>query len=152
MQTLPLRDSSAWDLAAVEAFLSSARIPLRLACNAGKGTPLICSLWFVYADGCLWCATPADAAVAAWLAEDQRCGFEVAVNEIPYKGVRGQGSAVLLPEAGAEVLGRLIDRYLERRSSPLARWLLGRADTELAIRIEPRWVTAWDFSARMRDV
>ncbi len=152
MTSLPLRASSAWDLPSVEQFLASARLPLRLACHGPGGAPLVCSLWFLYADGYLWCATSAGAALAGWLAEDQRCGFEISVNEVPYRGVRGQGAAVLLAEAGADVLGRLIDRYLGDRESRLARWLLRRADEELAIRIEPRWITAWDFTERMRGV
>ena len=50
------------------------------------------------------------------------------------------------------MLGRLIDRYLGDRKSRLARWLLGRAEEELAIRIEPRWISAWDYTERMRGV
>ena len=71
------------------------------------------------------------------------------MNEPPYRGVRGQGRAHLLPEAGAARLEVLLDRYLGDRESNLARWLLSRAEDEVAIRIEPSWLTAWDFSARM---
>jgi hypothetical protein len=57
--------------------------------------------------------------------------------------------AELVPAEGAQRLGELIDRYLGDRDSDLARWLLSRADGEVAIRLRPRWITSWDFSARM---
>jgi hypothetical protein len=47
------------------------------------------------------------------------------------------------------VLAELLDRYQGGRATPLARWLLARADREVAVRIEIDWLTAWDYSARM---
>jgi hypothetical protein len=44
---------------------------------------------------------------------------------------------------------QLIDRYLHSRESKFAQWLIERQAEELAIRIEPEWLSAWDFSARM---
>jgi len=45
---------------------------------------------------------------------------------------------------------RLLDRYLGSRDSGFATWLIERASTEVAIRIEPTWLTSWDFSKRMQ--
>lgn len=42
-----------------------------------------------------------------------------------------------------------MDRYLGTRDSGFARWLLARQDREVAIRIEPDWLTSWDYGERM---
>ena len=61
----------------------------------------------------------------------------------------GGGAVTLSPADGPAVLLRLIDRYLHRRDSEFARWLIARQEAEVAVRIEPDWLTSWDFSARM---
>ena len=68
---------------------------------------------------------------------------------MPYQGVRGQGQVTLLQAEGEAVLRRLIERYLGTQDSEFARWLIQRAETEVAIRIQPNWLTSWDFSGRM---
>jgi hypothetical protein len=137
------------DAAWVPGYLDEARIPLRLACLASGGWPTIVSLWFLREEGWLWCATPARAHVARLLAADPRCGFEVAENEPPYRGVRGRGRARLVPERGDEMLRALVRRYLDDEQSPFARWLLSRDEPELAIAIEVERTTSWDFTRRM---
>lgn len=144
-----IRRGSAWDGRGITAFLQSSRIPLRLACQTASGGPLVCSLWFTFDDGVLWCASGRRSRVIQLLARDGRCGFEVAGDLPPYRGVRGQGHATLVAAAGPAVLGRLIDRYLGDRESTLARWLLDRQDDEVAIGIRPDWLKAWDYSRRM---
>jgi len=78
------------------------------------------------------------------------CGFEIALQEMPYKGVRGQGIASISSEYGVETLLRLIDRYLGERDSSFSRWLQSRAENEVAITITPQYMSSWDFSQRMR--
>jgi len=146
-----IRSNSAWDQQQIERFLDDVLIPVRLACNDKKGVPLICSLWFIYIDGVLWCATQQSASVVSFLENGPECAFEVAPESMPYKGVRGQGRVTLLPGQGAEVLQQLIDRYLGNRNSPFAEWLMSRAENEVAIKIEPEWINSWDFSGRMQS-
>ena len=130
-------------------FLRGFRAPLRVTVNEPDGHPTICSLWFVLEGRELVCATHRGAHVARRLREDPRCGFELATNEPPYRGVRGHGRAQLGTEGAAQVLGQLIDRYLGRRDSRLARWLLGRIEQEVVIRIAIERLTAWDYTDRM---
>lgn len=145
-----IRSTSAWSAAQIRQFLASAVIPVRLACLGNGGAPLLCSLWFLHDNDAIWCATPHTARVAALLAQDPRCAFEIAGDLMPYRGVRGQGTARLSRADGPAVLLRLIDRYLPTRESAFARWLISRQQDEVAVRIEPEWLTAWDFSARMQ--
>lgn len=137
-----------WDAATVARFLDETVIPVRLA-TAGRSGPLVQSLWFAHDDGALWCATQADALVVRRLERDPRCGFEVARDEPPYRGVRGTAEASVVPEAGEAVLRRLLARYLGGTTSGLARWLLARSESEVALRVVPRTLTSWDYSARM---
>jgi hypothetical protein len=145
-----VRSGSAWSAAGIRQYLAAAEIPVRLACLATGGTPLLCSLWFLCDDDAIWCATPHSARLAVLLQRDPRCAFEVAGDLMPYRGVRGQGVARLSRADGPAVLLRLIDRYLHSRESAFARWLMSRQQDEVAIRIDPEWLTAWDFSSRMR--
>ena len=149
MAFFTIKESSKYSEAEIIAFLSTAVIPMRLACNSDKGFPLVASHWFKYQDGALYCAVHRSSLVAKLLAKDPRCGFEIAADTAPYRGVRGQGNAALLVENAGENLHELIVRYLGDSQSQLAKWLLSRSDEEYLVRITPTWVTSWDFSERM---
>ena len=140
---------SSWDLSGIEQFLRAYEGPMRVAVRGPDEFPLICSLWFEYADGVLRCATQHDARIVRLLQAEARCGFEVATNEVPYRGVRGHGHATISAEGADVVLDRLIGRYLGSGNESLASWLRKRADDEVVIALEPTWISAWDYSGRM---
>lgn len=137
-----------WSTGQAEAFLEQARIPIRLASTGARG-PMVQSMWFVPDGGALWCATHQDALVVARLRAEPRCGFEVAGDAPPYRGVRGTATADLLAAEGERVLRLLVERYLGGTSSSLARWLLSRGDEEVALRLTPLTLVSWDYTARM---
>jgi Pyridoxamine 5'-phosphate oxidase len=124
-------------------------VPVRLACLTASGWPLVLSLWFLYRDRALWCASRPGARVVAHLERDARCAFEVARDTPPYRGVRGQARATVVRGEGDRLLGELIDRYLGGRASPLARRLLAGAADEVAIRVVPTRLISWDYASRM---
>lgn len=138
-----------WSPEQVSKFLENARIPVRLGCVTESGFPLVVSLWFDQREGDLWCATQASAKVVRTLEREPRCGFEVGTDQPPYAGVRGQAVAELDASQGPEVLERLIERYVDDPRGSFARWLRSRNETEVAIRLRPRWVFSWDFAKRM---
>lgn len=146
-----IRSNSAWSLTEIESFLGKCVVPLRLACVAPSGIPIVCSLWYLYDDEKFWCATQMSARVVKYVERYPFCGFEIAPETPPYKGVRGQGQVTLSKETGLDLLRRLIDRYIGSQDSEFARWLINRGDNEVAIAIEPTWITAWDFSRRMAN-
>jgi hypothetical protein len=65
--------------------------------------------------------------------------------------VRGNGSVEIFPELGKIWLPRLLKRYSIRPESRLAHLLLSRADDEVALRLHPSQISAWDYSIRMQD-
>lgn len=144
-----MRHKGPWNGQEIDSFLRDAVIPLRLGCQTGSGWPLVLSLWFLYREGALWCASAASSRVVQLLSADSRCAFEVGADAPPYRGVRGRGRASLHPARAEETLRALIDRYLGTDDSPLARWLLGRVDREVAIRVEPHRLMSWDYTERM---
>lgn len=148
---LPVTTTGPWDSTQIEKHLCESTIPLRLACSGQAGWPLIVSLWYVHLDGWLWCACQEDSTVVSLLEQDPRCAFEVAGDQPPYRGVRGRGRASLDRTRGGEILRALLARYDVSPQSELGRWLLSRADTEVAIGIEPTWLGSWDFTSRMRN-
>lgn len=137
-----------WHSATID-YLKTAVIPLRLACTTPSGWPVVLSLWYVFEDGCLYCATQAEARVVGYLQQNSRCAYEVAADQPPYCGVRGQARAEIVPERGGELLERLLVRYLGGTDSPLARTLLAKRASEVAIRLTPVNAFTWNFSERM---
>lgn len=124
---------------------------MRLAANTGSGFPVLLSLWFGRDDDDLLAAVHRDAKIVKRLTDDPRCAFEIATNDPPYRGVRGQARATLDSEGAAELLERLIIRYLGTTESKLGRFLMSRADEELIVRLRPRSIASWDYSERMKD-
>jgi len=149
--TASIRRTGPWTASQVQDFLAEARIPMRLAANTDSGFPIVLSLWFVAQGEEILGAVHRDARIAERLRVDPRCAFEIAPNEPPYFGVRGQATASL-ESAGAEaLLEQLLHRYLGTTESKLGRFLLGRADEELVVRLRPEWVGTWDYRDRMEN-
>ena len=136
---------------AVQTYLEKAVIPLRLSCATLNGWPIVLSLWYLYRDRQLFCATEETAKVVAYLTREPRCGFEIASDLPPYCGVRGQSLATIDVDLGTDTLRQLLLRYLGGTDNPLAERLLSRNRTEVAIIIGPVNLHTWDFSERMKD-
>jgi hypothetical protein len=152
---LPVREvrrSGPWSEEQVREFLAESAIPMRLAANTGSGFPIVLSLWFLPEGDELLAAVHRSARIAKRLRADNRCAFEVAPNEPPYRGVRGQALATLEQDGARTLLERLLRRYLGSTNSNLGRFLLGRADEEFVVRLKPQWIASWDYSSRMKDV
>jgi hypothetical protein len=140
-----------WSQNEIECFLDEARVPIRIACNGRSGHPVLASLWYLPEDGRLWCATQRNASVTMLLARDPQCAFEVSLETVPYRGLRGQGLATLHDDRGEEILSKLIQRYLGDSMPQLANSLLARVATETAIAIQPQTQISWDYVVRMGE-
>lgn len=147
----PFPVTGSWTRDRMADFLDDAVIPIRLGCRTPGGGLWMLSLWFVYRDDALWCATGESADVVTYLRADPGVSFEVSVNNPPYRGVRGQGSVTIEPDPEKELLRDLLDRYLGGTDSSLARRLLSADRDEVTIRIDPRKIYTWDYSDRMAD-
>ena len=138
-----------WSGAEIASHLDRSLIPLRLAVHDSCGSPWVVSLWFLYENGALWCATNAKSKLISYLRADSQCGFEVAGELPPYKGIRGKGQATLVSERGGEILLRLLGRYGIDQETTLAKSLLAKVEQEVAVCITPCRISSWDFTSRM---
>jgi hypothetical protein len=130
-------------------FLDTIKIPLRLSCRTESGWPMILSLWFLYQDGSILCATREGAKVVSYLQAEPRCAFEIAGDLPPYCGVRGQARARIDRGIGVDTLKKLLLKYQGGLETPLAENLLAKSTDEVAIILEPANIYQWDFSERM---
>lgn len=137
-----------WSEETIGDFLDSSRYPMRLACVGADDYPRVVSLWYAHERGRLFCATHRSARLVPLLRRHPKVGFEIAPNDPPYCGVRGQGRAQVAGEGG-ELLERLLHRYLGGTESSLATWLLSRRADELLITITPERWFSWDYRDRM---
>ncbi|MFB1064783.1 pyridoxamine 5'-phosphate oxidase family protein [Natrinema sp. H-ect4] len=138
-----------WTEDEVEEFLQEATIPVRIATRRPDDSPWVVTLWFRYRDGSLECATGANADVVRFLRRDPEVAFDISTNDIPYRGIRGNGTVELSSDSEKTLLRALIERYLGGTESPLAQRLLDDDRDEVRIRLEPRAVYSWDYSERM---
>jgi len=140
------------ELNELKTYLNGNRIPMRLACATKTGWPMVVSLWYLYQDGQLFCATQKTARVISYLQNDPRCAFEIAADSPPYCGVRGQAMARIEDDMGILVLEKLLARYVGGLDNDLARGLLSNSHNEVAIVLDPVQIYRWDFSSRMTGV
>ena len=138
--------SGPWPEDQIRNYLTSTAIPIRVATSGTTG-PLVQSLWFAFEDDTIWCCTQRDALLIQRIERQSKVGFEVSADAPPYRGVRGQGQARIDVGRAGRILPILIERY--QAPGPLADWLLGRLDAEVAVAITDLSVTSWDFTARM---
>ncbi|MDH3617164.1 MAG: pyridoxamine 5'-phosphate oxidase family protein [Nitrosopumilus sp.] len=129
----------------------NSKIPIRLACIKPNGMPSIVSLWYVQIDGKIYCATQKSAKIVSYLKKNPLCGFEIAGDNPPYKGTRGEGTVEIL-DKGEEILAILIQKYLGEKKSILSKFLRDNSKTEVAIQISPQKIFNYDYSKRMKDV
>tara|TARA_B110000503_G_scaffold140532_1_gene231654 strand:+ start:10231 stop:10680 length:450 start_codon:yes stop_codon:yes gene_type:complete len=140
-----------WNREQVDSFLNNSQFPLRLACVAEDGFPRVVSVWYGYDGQSLRCVSHRSSQLVGLLQRCERVGFELAPNEPPYHGVRGQGIVQLGSDADGEVLGEMLQRYLGGTESKLGKWLLSRSEDEVLITIEPLRMFSWDYRERMED-
>ena len=138
-----------WDLVQIEEYLDESVLPARVGVTSPNGWPMVVSLWFLFENGSLFCATKESSRVAECLRSSNRCAFEIARDKAPYFGVRGQGTATLASENAHDLLVRLADRYLDNPDSVFRRRLLTNTANETLIRIDPVSFHCWDYRSRM---
>ncbi|NHJ02659.1 MAG: hypothetical protein EAX86_11015 [Candidatus Heimdallarchaeota archaeon] len=133
-------------------YLIQSLIPLRLSGTTNTGWPFIVSLWYVYLDEKIYLATVKSAKVIKYLFYNPKCAFEIASDTPPYCGVRGQAKAKIIESKGDEILKILLNRYLGGIENSLARNLMNRRVSEVAIELSPLNVFQWNYSDRMQEI
>ncbi|PSQ12471.1 pyridoxamine 5'-phosphate oxidase [Halobacteriales archaeon QS_5_70_15] len=140
-----------WSPERTREYLTERTVPVRVATRTPGGRLWMLSLWYLFRDGAIWCATSASADVVGFIEDDPGVAFEISGNEPPYMGVRGSAEATPSPDEDKSLLRELVVRYLGGTDSALARRLLDADREEVRIRLDPTRAHTWDYSERMRD-
>jgi len=127
------------------------KIPIRVGFIKSNDVPAVISLWYVCNDSKIYCASQKTAKIVSYFKKNPLCGFEIAADKPPYKGIRGEGTARILNETGVYVLDLLIEKYLGEKESTLSKLLRNNSKTEVAIEITPQKIFHYDYSKRMND-
>jgi len=135
----------------IDKFIPDSKIPIRIAFMESTNLPAVISLWYFCNNGKIYCAAQKTSKIVSYLKKNPACGFEIAADKPPYKGMRGKGTARILNESGAYVLDLLIDKYLGEKESTLSKFLRNNSKTEMAIEITPQKIFHYDYSKRMKD-
>ena len=140
-------------------YLTNGKIPIRLACMSISDWPIVVSLWYTYMNEKVYCATQNSAKVVKYLRKNPKCGFEIAGDSFPYRGVRGYGKASIVENKGQEILRMLIQKYLTGKEATISslklyKLLLSKEhlQNEVAIEIIPSAMFKWDYKKRMIDI
>ena len=128
------------------------KIPIRIGFIKPNGAPSIISLWYIDINGKIYCATQKTAKILHYLENKPTCGFEIAADQPPYKGSRGEGIVKIIPSKGPEILKILIKKYLGDKESTLSKFLLSHSKNEIAIAITPKKIFHYDYSKRMKGI
>ena len=128
------------------------KIPIRIGFIKPNGAPSIISLWYIDINGKIYCATQKTAKILHYLENKPTCGFEIAGDQPPYKGSRGEGTVKIIPSKGSEILKMLIKKYLGDKESKLSKFLTSHSKNEIAIEITPRKIFHYDYSKRMKGI
>ena len=128
------------------------KIPIRLAYANTDDIPNVLSLWFVQINDKIYCATQKSAKIVHYLKKNPLCGFEIAADKPPYKGIRGNGCGKIIDNMGKDILEILMKKYLGDKESKLSKFLKSNSHNEVAIEITPQNLFYYDYSVRMKGV
>ena len=138
------------DTEEIDKFIPDSKIPIRIAFMKSADLPAVISLWYVCKDSKIYCAAQKTAKIVSYLKKNPVCGFEIAADKPPYKGIRGEGTVRILNETGADVLDLLMKKYLGEKESTLSALLKNNSKTEVAIEITPQKIFHYDYTKRMK--
>ena len=140
------------DAEEINKFIPDLKIPIRVSFIKSNDVPAVISLWYVCKYGKIYCAVQQTAKIVSYLQKNPVCGFEIAADKPPYKGIRGEGTVRILNETGAYVLDFLMEKYLGEKESTLSKFLRNNSKTEVTIEITPQKISNYDYSERMKNV
>jgi hypothetical protein len=145
-----VQPKSDWALPEIEQFLIHQNTPMRIAVMDSQGFPMICSVWHQYNDGKIFAVAHKNSKLVKKLRQSPQCAFEIALNQPPYKGVRGQAVATIGEQSAGTQLEALLDRFIGDGYDQLRGFLNKRGEDERLITLTLGKISAWDFSPRMK--
>ena len=151
MKISPTEKYGAWTGRQISEFLQAAAMPMRLAFQRPDGLA-VAPLWFCFANDTLIACSLRQSLVVRSLQRNPQIAFDISTNDLPYRGVRGNGTARCVDGDGPEALEAVLAKYVSQPQHPLSTWLQSRAADEVAIVIHLERLSSWDFTERMAGI
>src|SRR5213596_2839995 len=123
--------------------LFEVRLVAVLATYRHDGTVLLSPVWHEWRDGGFNVVTGSRGVKAMHLRRDPRASIVVCEHSPPYRGVELRGNARLVTTGVDDAMIRIACRYLGPEAGAA---YAERAEDDLAVRLEPGDLRAWDFA------
>ena len=132
--------------------LGKGRMILRLGTlDSTTGGPMIHPVWYYFANDRFFFFTEKDASKLRNVKRESAVYFTIDIDTRPYIGVRGKGTARVVPESEEtiELKEKIVRKYLDR-SDPRYNMAIEKARSNRSIVLEviPSYYTVWDYSKR----
>lgn len=131
-------------------FLSNTKLNLLLGTIDDKGDPNVHPVWYLYENGKLYVETAKTAKKAANIAKNNSVYFCIDDEKMPYKGVRGKGSARISDDISANIplAEKIMIKYTGNLENEVAKFLMDGVKNGLSVLLEitPKYLATWDHS------
>lgn len=136
----------------IDDFLNNSKLNIRLGTVDKNDEPMIHPAWFYYMNEKIYIETSKDSQKVNNIRRKNIVYFTIDGDQMPYKGVRGKGTATIIE--GAEkvlpITEKMMIKYTGSLDNPIANQLMdaARAGFSVAIEITPKYYSTWDYSRR----
>ncbi|MDH3678181.1 MAG: pyridoxamine 5'-phosphate oxidase family protein [Nitrosopumilus sp.] len=134
----------------VDKFLTNSKLNLLLGTIDGKGEPNIHPVWYFYENGRMYIETSKTAKKAQNIRNKNIVYFCIDDEKIPYKGVRGKASAIILEEIPKilPIAEQIMVKYTGDLENNVAKFLLDgvKSGSSVLLELEPKYFSTWDHS------
>jgi nitroimidazol reductase NimA-like FMN-containing flavoprotein (pyridoxamine 5'-phosphate oxidase superfamily) len=131
-------------------FLTQSKSTLMLGTTNADGTPMIHPVWYYFDSSKtkLYFYTEPALKKATNVKMSSQIYFDVDSDKWPYKGVKGKGSARIIPAKGEALSygGKILSKYV-RKGQPMIKSVLEKIKRGgyVVFEITPAYFTSWDY-------
>jgi len=134
----------------IDNFLQNSKLNLQLGTVDKKGDPMVHTVWYYYMNDKLYIETSKNSQKAGNTRRKNTIYFCVDDENMPYKGVRGKGTAKIIEDVKktTPIAEKIMIKYTGSLDNPIAKKLMDAVKAGLSVIIEvtPEYYSTWDFS------
>ena len=142
----------AMTMSEIDDFLQKSKLNLQLGTVNEKDEPMIHPVWYHYMNDKIYIETSKNSRKANNMRRKNIIYFCVDDENMPYKGVKGMGSATIIDDVKktTPIAEKIMIKYTGSLDNPIAKLLMDAVKASLSIIIEvtPKYYSTWDFSKR----
>ena len=131
-------------------FLEKRRMILRLGTlDSTTGGPMIHPVWYYFAHDRFFFFTDKDANKLRNVKRESTVYFTIDIDTRPYIGVRGKGTARVVPESEEtlELKEKIVQKYLDSSDSRYNMAIeKARSSRSIVLEVIPSYYAVWDYS------